>query len=86
LDIIPQQTVDELQTDVSDVVTVLPGSIAKVTEGAGTFNDNGSNQKRQVVTGLEDVIAQTVAGDIPKLELATGLERVLSQVVGQDTL
>ncbi|TVY65674.1 hypothetical protein LSUE1_G006049 [Lachnellula suecica] len=67
LDPIPQQTVDELNQDVGQIGTELPEGITQVLQGAGSFQDNqgSADTKRQVFTGIEDIVSQ-VGKVIPK--------------------
>jgi len=69
--LIPEQTIDELDEDFSGLITIVPGSIQKVAQGAVSGVDNQKREtkeqlnKKQVLTGLEDIIAQGIAADLP---------------------
>lgn len=68
LDIIPDQTVTSLQQDFSQLFSDGPTDVGGVLDGAITGDDTSEqyNGKRQVLTGLEDIIAQDLVGAIPK--------------------
>lgn len=68
LDIIPDQTVTSLNKDFSQIATDGPGDVVGILAGAfsgdvdGKFN---APEKRQVLTGVEDVIAEDLAKYLP---------------------
>ncbi|ESZ98954.1 hypothetical protein SBOR_0612 [Sclerotinia borealis F-4128] len=66
-DLIPNQTITELNKDASQLLTiVIPSTGLKVVKGALTGTDTEQFEKRQLVlTGLGDIIAQDVAAYIP---------------------
>jgi len=68
LDLIPDQTVTSLNQDFGQLFSDGPTDVAGVLAGAVTGDDtsNSYNGKRQVLTGVEDIIAQDVAGFIPR--------------------
>jgi hypothetical protein len=68
LDLIPDQTVTSLNQDFSQLATDGPTDVAGILVGAVTGDDtsNKYNSKRQVLTGVEDIIAQDIAGYIPE--------------------
>ena len=85
---IPEQTVDEFQEDVSQLATKGPADVEGILYGGScliwilemmgdicwrfllalTGDDNHATfgGKRQVLTGIENVIAQDLAGFLPK--------------------
>jgi hypothetical protein len=68
LDLIPDQTVTSLNQDFSQLTIDGPTDVAGILAGAVTGDDtsNKYNSKRQVLTGVEDIIAQDIVGYIPK--------------------
>ncbi|CZR55071.1 uncharacterized protein PAC_04957 [Phialocephala subalpina] len=71
LDIIPDQTVDALQLDFSQLFSDGPTDVGGILDGAITGDDTSekfNGKKRQVLTGVEDVIAQDLVGLIPRKE------------------
>jgi hypothetical protein len=68
LDLIPDQTDTSLNQDFSQLVTDGSTDVASILAGAVTGDDtsNKYNSKRQVLTGVEDIIVQDIAGFIPR--------------------
>ncbi|KAE9368305.1 hypothetical protein N431DRAFT_443757 [Stipitochalara longipes BDJ] len=68
LDLIPDQTVTSLNQDFGQLASDGPTDVVGVLAGAlsGDDTSNKYNGKRQVLTGVEDIIAQDIAGFIPR--------------------
>ncbi len=69
LDLIPDQTVTSLNQDAgelpADGPTDLTGIIGGALTGDDTNNKYNGKREAQVLTGVEDIVAQDVAGYIP---------------------
>ena len=67
LDLIPDQTVTSLNQDFSQIFSDGPIDLAGAVEGALSNDDTSEtfNGKRQVLTGLEDIIADDIVAYVP---------------------
>jgi hypothetical protein len=67
-DLIPQQTIDELNQDFGQGFTQLPAGVYQAIVGGLTLDDNHgtpAHNTRQVLTGLEDELAQIAPEILP---------------------
>ena len=70
LDLIPDQTVTSLNQDFSQLITDGPTDLVGILDGVVSGDDtsdqyNADKREAQVLTGIEDIIAQDLAGYIP---------------------
>lgn len=67
LDLIPDQTVTSLNQDFGQIFSDGPTDLAGAVEGALSNDDTSStfNGRRQVLTGVEDIIAEDLVDYLP---------------------
>jgi hypothetical protein len=67
LDPVPEQLIDGVNQDIGQGFAELPECLEQALRNAGTFHDNQGHvdSKRQVITGLEDIIADYLAPALP---------------------
>jgi hypothetical protein len=67
LDLIPDQTVTSLNQDFSQIFSDGPTDLAGAAAGALSGDDTSEsfNGRRQVLTGLEDLLADDVVAYVP---------------------